>query len=214
MRLSVRSLRPGCVPSPGIWTETATLARFHWSRPWTGHLHHSNDPRDPARLLATVPGLLRHLSAPDGATEVPAPGLLGPPGAVPAPRVLRRRDRRPAGRRGQAVSCQRPAAAVLCHLVRAHGPHHAADLRGAGPVVRRRRRGRRPAHRPRRQARPDPAGPAAPRRRGGAERLRRERVRLYDPPDVSKAFFRTDRGDRVSYRAANHTFTVLRQRLG
>jgi len=72
MRLSVRSLRSGCVPSPGIWTETATLARFHWSRPWTGHLHHSNDPRDPARLLATVPGLLRHLSAPDGATEVPA----------------------------------------------------------------------------------------------------------------------------------------------
>ena len=41
-----------------------------------------------------------------------------------------------------------------------------------------------------------------------------ERARLYDPPGDSKAFFRTDRGDRVSYRAANHTFAVLRQQLG
>ena len=42
----------------------------------------SRDPCNPARRLATVRGFLRHLSALDGATEVPAPGLLGPPGTA------------------------------------------------------------------------------------------------------------------------------------
>jgi integrase len=36
------------------------------------------DPRNPARRLSSVRGFLRHLSALDGATEVPPPGLLGP----------------------------------------------------------------------------------------------------------------------------------------
>lgn len=38
----------------------------------------STDPRNPARRLSVVRGLLRHLAALDGATEVPPPGLLGP----------------------------------------------------------------------------------------------------------------------------------------
>ena len=55
----------------------------------------STDPCNPARRLATVRGLLRHLSALDGATEVPAAGMLGPTGhRTPPARLLRRRDRR------------------------------------------------------------------------------------------------------------------------
>jgi integrase len=40
------------------------------------------------------------------------------------------------------------------------------------------------------------------------------RCRRYGPPGDGEAFFRTDRSDRVSYKAANHTFTVLRRQLG
>jgi hypothetical protein len=47
----------------------------------------STDPRNPARRLATVRGFLRHLSALDGATEVPAAGLLGPTGHRRPPHV-------------------------------------------------------------------------------------------------------------------------------
>jgi hypothetical protein len=45
----------------------------------------STDPRNPARRLARVRGLLRHLHATDGATDVPAPGLLGPTGTAIRP---------------------------------------------------------------------------------------------------------------------------------
>jgi len=38
----------------------------------------STDPHNPARRLTVIRGFLRHLSALDGATQVPAPGLLGP----------------------------------------------------------------------------------------------------------------------------------------
>jgi hypothetical protein len=47
----------------------------------------SSDPCNPARRLATVRGFLRHLSALDGATEVPAPGLLGSTGHRRPPHV-------------------------------------------------------------------------------------------------------------------------------
>jgi site-specific recombinase XerD len=47
----------------------------------------STDPRNPARRLATVRGLLRHLHGLDGATDVPAPGLLGPTGHRNPPHV-------------------------------------------------------------------------------------------------------------------------------
>lgn len=45
------------------------------------------DPCNPARRLTVVRGFLRHLSALDGATEVPPPGLLGPTGHRKAPHV-------------------------------------------------------------------------------------------------------------------------------
>ena len=41
-----------------------------------------------------------------------------------------------------------------------------------------------------------------------------DRQRRHGKPDSGAAFFRTDRSDRVSYNAANHTFTMLRQQLG
>jgi integrase/recombinase XerD len=47
----------------------------------------SPDPCHPARRLAVVRGFLRHLSAIDGGTEVPAPGLLGPAGHRTPPDV-------------------------------------------------------------------------------------------------------------------------------
>jgi site-specific recombinase XerD len=41
-----------------------------------------------------------------------------------------------------------------------------------------------------------------------------DRARRYGPPGDGAAFFRTDRSDRISYKAANHTFIVLRRQLG
>jgi integrase len=41
-----------------------------------------------------------------------------------------------------------------------------------------------------------------------------QRDRRNGRPGEDDAFFRTDRSDRVSYSAANHTFLVLREQLG
>ncbi len=47
----------------------------------------STNPRNPAQRLGRVRGLLRHLHAMDGTTDVPAPGLLGPTGHRTPPHV-------------------------------------------------------------------------------------------------------------------------------
>ena len=52
----------------------------------------SPDPCNPARRLVTVRGFLRYLSALDGATEVPTPGLLGPTGHRTPPHVYSDRE--------------------------------------------------------------------------------------------------------------------------
>jgi hypothetical protein len=52
------------------------------------HRHPSPDPCNPARRLARVRGFLHHLSALDGATEVPVAGLLGSTGHRKPPHVL------------------------------------------------------------------------------------------------------------------------------
>ena len=46
----------------------------------------------PGPAVATVRGFLRHLSVLDGATEVPAPGLLGPAGHRRPPHVSSDRE--------------------------------------------------------------------------------------------------------------------------
>jgi integrase len=150
----------------------------------------SPDPCNPARRLATVRGFLRHLSALDGATDVPAPGLLGPA---------------PAG--GLRPHCY----ATLFGLLACTGLRIAealsltcgdVDLTGGMLTVRAGKRGR---------TRLVPLHPSAvpPLRDYAADRRRR-----FGPPADGEAFFRTDRSDRVSYSAANHTFTVLRRELG
>ena len=91
---------------------------------------------------ATVRGFLRHLHAMDGATDVPAPGLLGPTGHRTPPHVYSDaeiadllRGRRPAGI--PPAVCGPAATPRLFGLLACTG---SADQRGARPVL----RGRRP----------------------------------------------------------------------
>ena len=158
-----------CGPSPGTWTRTATTARSRWRRAWTGR------HRPPRPIRATRPGGWRRC----GASCVTCPRWTAPPrcprrDCSARPGTASRRTciptarSRPAAGRRRAGPGRRAAAALLRHAVRADRLHRAADLRGAGADLRRRRPGRRHAHRPGRQTRPDPAGAAAPQRPGAA----------------------------------------------
>lgn len=175
----------------------------------------STEPCNPARRLTTVRGFLRHLSGLDGATEVPAPGLLGPTGHRSPPHVYSDREisellhaadgLAPAG--GLRPRCY----ATLFGLIACTGLRIGealalccgdVDLVGGVLTVRAGKRGRArlvPLH-----------SSAVPPLRDYAD-ARRSR---FGPPTDGEAFFRTDRSDRVSYTAANHTFVVLRRRLG
>jgi integrase len=175
----------------------------------------STDPCNPARRLTTVRGFLRHLAAVDGATEVPAPGLLGPTGHRTPPHVYSDHEigdllhatagLAPAG--GLRPRCYATLFGLLactglriCEaLALACGD---VDLTGAMLTVRAGKRGR---------TRLVPLHPSAlaPLRDYATEREHR-----YGPPGDGAAFFRTDRSDRVSYNAAHSTFIVLRRRLG
>lgn len=79
----------------------------------------STDPSNPARRLTMVRGFLRHLSALDGATEVPTPGLLGPTGHRKPPHVYS--DREVGDLLAAAAGLTRPA-----------GYDHAATSRCSG----------------------------------------------------------------------------------
>jgi integrase len=175
----------------------------------------SADPCNPARRLSTVRGFLRHLSALDGATEVPTPGLLGPVGHRTPPHVYADREisdllqaatgLAPAG--GLRPHCY----ATLLGLIACTGLRinealtltcADVDLAGGVLTVRAGKRGRTrlvPLH----------ATALAPLGDYAADRSRR-----FGPPAGGEAFFRTDRSDRISYNAANHAFTVLRRELG
>jgi integrase/recombinase XerD len=175
----------------------------------------SPDPCNPARRLAMVRGFLRHLSAIDGGTEVPAPGLLGPAVHRTPPHVYSDREisdllhaaatLTPAG--GLRPHCY----ATLFGLIACTGLRIGealmlscgdVDLAGGVLTVRAGKRGR---------TRLVPLHPSslAPLRDYAADRSRR-----FGRPGEDEAFFRTDRSDRISYRAANHAFTVLRRQLG
>jgi integrase len=175
----------------------------------------STDPCNPARRMTTVRGFLRHLSALDGATEVPAPGLLGPTGHRSPPHVysdLEVDDLLSAAAGLDPADGLRPRCyATLFGLLACTGLRIGealalscgdVDLAGGVLTVRAGKRGR---------ARLVPLHPSAlPPLRDYADARRRR----YGPPADSEAFFRTDRSDRVSYTAANHTFRLLRRRLG
>ncbi|HVQ48566.1 MAG TPA: tyrosine-type recombinase/integrase [Mycobacterium sp.] len=175
----------------------------------------STDPCNPARRLTTVRGFLRHLSAIDGATEVPAPGLLGPTGHREPPHVYSDQEiadllqataeLAPAG--GLRPRCY----ATLFSLLACTGLRISealalscadVDLDDGMLTVRAGKRGRMrlvPLH-------PTAVPPLAD--------YAAARERLHGPPGDDAAFFRTDRSDRISYNAANSTFIVLRRQLG
>lgn len=175
----------------------------------------STDPRNPARRLATIRGFLRYLSAMDGATEVPPPGLLGPVGHRTPPHVYSDREisdllqaaagLAPAG--GLRPRCY----ATLFGLIACTGLRISealalacgdVDLAEGVLTVRAGKRGR---------TRLVPLHPSAltPLRDYATDRSHR-----FGLPGDAAAFFRTDRSDRISYNAANHAFRLLRRQLG
>lgn len=175
----------------------------------------SPDPCNPARRLTAVRGFLRHLSAMDGATQVPAPGLLGPVGHRRPPHVYSDRE---ISDLLQAAAGLAPAGGLRPHcyatlfgLIACTGLRISealmltcgdVDLAGGVLTVRAGKRGR---------TRLVPLHPSAlaPLRGYAADRSRR-----FGWPGEDEAFFRTDRSDQVSYNAANSTFIVLRRQLG
>jgi integrase len=175
----------------------------------------SPDPRNPARRLTTVRGFLRHLSARDGATEVPTPGLLGPAGHRTPPHVYSDREiadlLQAATRLAPTGGLRSHCYATLFGLIACTGLRISeallltcgdVDLAGGVLTVRAGKRARTrlvPLH--------DSA--LAPLGQYAADRSRRS-----GQADEGAAFFRTDRSDRISYSAANHAFTILRRDLG
>jgi integrase len=175
----------------------------------------SADPCNPARRLALVRGFLRYLAAADGATGVPVPGLLGGPGPRKPPHVYSDREisdlLRAAAGLAPAGGLRPRCYVTLFGLIACTGMRISealslacgdADLEDGVLTVRAGKRGR---------MRLVPLHPSAlaPLREYAADRGRR-----FGPPGEDAAFFRTDRSDRVSYRAANSTFTALRRQLG
>jgi len=175
----------------------------------------STDPCNPARRMAMVRGFLRHLSAIDADTEVPAPGLLGPAGHRTPPHVYSDReisDLLQAATGLAPVGGLRPHCyATLLGLIACTGLRISEALALAcGDVdlaegVLTVRAGKRDRNRlvPLHHSALDPL-------RGYAE----DRARRFGRPRGDAAFFRTDRSDRISYNAANHAFRLLRRQLG
>jgi len=174
----------------------------------------STDPCNPARRLTMVRGFLRHLAAMDGTTEVPEPGLLGSTGHRTPPHIYSETEiaellaaaagLAPTG--GLRPHCYATLFALLaCTGLRISEALALScgdvDLDEAMLTVRAGKRGR---------TRLVPLHPSAvPPLADYAARRRR-----YGPPNREAAFFRTDRGDQISYQAAHHTFSVLRRQLG
>ena len=175
----------------------------------------SSDPRNPARRLATVRGLLRHLHALDGATEVPAAGLLGPTGQRTPPHVYSNAEIAQllaAAERLTPAGGLRPRCYVtLFGLLACAGLRISealalscgdVDLDGGVITVRSGKRG---------LARLVPLHDTAVEALAG---YAAERERRLGRPGPHDAFFRTEVNERVSYDTAYHTFAVLRRQLG
>lgn len=175
----------------------------------------SGDPFNPARRLAAVRGFLRHLSALDGATEVPVPGLLGPPGHRTPPHVYS--DAEIADLLRAAAGLAPPGGlrphcyVTLLGLIACTGLRIGealsltcadVDLDEGVLTVRAGKRGR---------TRLIPLHPTALEPLGD---YARDRSRRFGPPGDGDAFFRTDASEKISYNAANHAFRALRRQLG
>lgn len=175
----------------------------------------SGDPCNPARRLATVRGFLRHLTALDGATEVPAAGLLGPTGQRKPPHVYSDAeiaDLLAGAARLDPLDGLRPRCyATLFGLLACTGLRISealalscddVDLDNGVITVRAGKRGLTrlvPLH----ASAIGPLGDYAT-----------ERERRHGPERAGGAFFRTDSSERISYNTAYHAFAVVRRRLG
>jgi integrase/recombinase XerD len=175
----------------------------------------SPDPRNPARRLAAVRGFLRDLASRDGATEVPAPGLLGPVWRRAQPHVYSDREisdlLRAAAGLEPAGGLRPHCYATLLGLIACTGLRITetlsltcgdVDLFRGVLTVRAGKRGR---------TRLVPLHPTA---LAPLRAYANDRVCRFGWPGPGEAFFRTDLSDRISYNAANHAFTVLRRQLG
>jgi integrase/recombinase XerD len=175
----------------------------------------STDPCNPARRLATVRGFLRHLSALDGATEVPPPGLLGSTGHRKPPHVYT--DDEIAALLGTAAGLGPVGGLRPCCYVTLFGLLACTGLRisealalsctdvdlDAGVItVRAGKRG---------LTRLVPLHPSALAPLGD---YAAQRARMFGPPAGTDAFFRTETSERISYNTAHHAFRLVRRRLG
>ena len=185
----------------------STLAWVTWST--------STDPCNPARRMATVRGFLRHLSALDGATEVPAPGLLGSTGARKPPHVYTDEeiaDLLHVARGLDPVGGLRPLCYVtLFGLLACTGLRISealalscvdVDLDAAVITVRAGKRG---------LTRLVPLHDSAVAPLSDYATLR---AHMFGVPAGTDAFFRTEANERISYNTAHHAFRLLRRRLG
>ena len=175
----------------------------------------SSDPRNPARRLARVRGLLRHLHAMDGATDVPAPGLLGPMGHRNPPYIYSDAeivDLLTAAAELDPVDGLRPRCyATMFGLLACTGLRISealalscadVDLDSGVITVRAGKRGLTrlvPLHSSVVAALADYLS---------------ERERRHGTPGPDEAFFRTEASERISYNVAHHAFSVVRRRLG
>jgi integrase len=175
----------------------------------------SADPCNPARRLTTIRVFLRHLAAFDGATEVPAAGLLGSTGHRRPPHIYSDQEiadlLQATGGLAPAGGLRPHCYATLFGLMACTGLRVSealaltcadVDLDNGLLTVRAGKRGR---------TRLVPLHPSAVTLLGGYATERQQR---YGHPSKDAAFFRTDRSIRVSYNAANQTFTTLRRQLG
>lgn len=175
----------------------------------------STDPRNPARRLARVRGLLRYLHAMDGATEVPAPGLLGPTGHRSPPYVYSDAEildmLAEASRLDPAGGLRPHCYVALFGLLACAGLRisealalSCADVDLVGDLITV-RAGRRGLTR---------LVPLHPTTVAALADYATERERRLGTPGPDDAFFRTDASARISYGTAHHAFSVVRRRLG
>jgi integrase len=175
----------------------------------------SADPCNPGRRLTTVRGFLRHLTAIDGATEVPPPGLLGPAGHRKPPHIYSDAELTdllhaaagltPAG--GLRSCCYVTLFGLLActglRISESLGLTCAdVDLTDGVLIVRAGKRGRTrlvPLH----------ATAIAP-----LQDYATRREQHAGTASGNEAFFRTDRAEQISYRTALHTFDRLSRQLG
>jgi integrase len=174
----------------------------------------SPDPRNPARRLMVVRDFLRHLAARDGATEVPAPGLLGPTTHRTPPHIYCDDEiaelLREAARLSPHEGLRPHSYVTLFSLLACTGLRISealalrrddVDLVNGVITVRSGKNGR---------SRLVPLHPSS------LEPLRAyaERCEASGSSMGSDAFFRSDHCDHLAYAAVHSTFKRLRERLG